>query len=112
MELNFHINNDTVNQMSWEEFEAFERAQDGDLKLYQLRPVLARFMVDEKMKPVPHKQAMTALAKIPLEKVQETIEVFVDAIREGVIPKANGNSLNLPSEAASADSEFPDGVQS
>lgn len=112
MEINFHIDQDTVNQMSWEEFEAFERAQDGGLKLYQLRPVLARFMVDEKQKPIPQKKAMEALAKITLDKVQEVIEVFVNAINEGVLPKENGNSLNSPSEAQSVGSEFPDGATS
>ena len=112
MEVQFHIDKDTINTMSWEEFEAFERAQDGDLKLYQIRPVLARFMVDTDGKHIDHKKAMQTLGKLPVDKVQEVVEIFTEAIKDGVVPKASGNSLNSPSEAPSAVSEFPDGSAS
>ena len=34
------------NKLYREEYETFERAQEGDVKLYRLRPILARFMLN------------------------------------------------------------------
>lgn len=109
MEVRFHIDENTVQNMTWEEFETFERAQEGDLKLFQLRPVLARFMVNGGEKHLPHKKAMEILGQLPLSKVQETIEIFTTAIRDGVIPKENASLSSSPSEAKAAGSESPDG---
>lgn len=110
MEIHFHIDQESVQSMSWEEYETFERAQDGDVKMYQLRPILARFILNGDG-PMPHDKAMKMLGQLPISKIQETVEAFVGAIREGAIPKANGSSLSSPLEVAPAGSASPDGLE-
>ena len=111
MEINFHIDENTIKEMSWEEYEAFERAQEGDLKLFRLRPVMARFVMNGNGKIMPQKKAMELLGKIPLSQMQETLEIFVNAIRDGVVPKESRNSSESPSEAVPVGSESPDGSE-
>ena len=108
-EVNFLVTKDIFESLSLEEYEAFERAQDGDVKLYQMRPVLARFMVDEKNKAVPHAQAMKVLGKLPVSKLRETMEKFMEAMREGTVPNVTGGPSSSPSEASPQDSLSPAG---
>ena len=110
-EINFHITEESMNQMTWEEFEAFERVQEGDVKLFRLRPVLARFMTNGNGTYLEHKKAEKILGSLPMNKIQETIELFMDVVRERAVPKANGNSSKQPSEQSSAVSEFPPGSE-
>jgi hypothetical protein len=108
-EINFFVSKDIFESLSLEEYEAFERAQDGDVKLYQMRPVLARFMVDEKNKAVPHAQAMKVLGKLPVSKLRETMEKFMEAMKVSTVPNASGEPSSSPSEASPADSLSPAG---
>lgn len=102
MEIQFLINETSVNNMTWEEYEAFERAQEGDVKLYRLRPILARFMLngDGFME---HEKAMKVLAKVPLGKIKETINQFMDTLKGSVVPKETGTPSSLPSEVPTAE---------
>jgi len=113
MEIHFHIDENSIKALTWEEYEAFEQAQDGDMKLYRLRPVLARFVIGENgNKPLPHRKAMQVLGALPLSEMPNIIETFVNAIRDGVIPKENGSPSNSPLEADQADSVSPAGSES
>ncbi len=109
MEIHFLINEQSVNNMTWEEFETFERAQEGDMKLYRLRPILARFMTNGGNLPVEHDKAMKVLAELPVSKIKETIEIFMNTLKEGTVPKANGSELKSPIEVVSTDSPSPSG---
>lgn len=101
-EIHFLITEQSVNSMTWEEYEAFERAQEGNVKMYQIRPILARFMVNgDGVSPIPLKQAMKILGELPMPKIQETITIFGNALRDGTIPNGNGGPSKLPLEAAS-----------
>jgi hypothetical protein len=108
-EINFLVTKDVFESLSLEEYEAFERAQDGEVKLYQMRPVLARFMVDEKNKPVPHTQAMKVLGKLPVSKLRETMEKFMEAMKAGTLPLPTGEPSSSPSEASPQTSLSPAG---
>ena len=111
-EIHLLITEQSVNSMTWEEYEAFERAQEGDVKMYQIRPILARFMVNGDGKtPIPTKQAMKILGELPMPKIQETIAVFGNALRDGTIPNAKGEPSKLPSVAALEVSPSPVGSQ-
>ena len=112
MEINFFITKETIEQMSWEEYEAFERAQEGELQLYRLRPVMARFMTNGNNKLLPRKKAMAMLGELPLSEIQTVLEAFTGAIQDGVIPKENRNPSESPSEVSQADSESPAGLES
>jgi len=111
MEVRFLIDEKSVEAMTWEELETFERAQEGEMKIYNLRPILARFMVNGSDKVMPHDKAMKALGTLPMSKIKETIELFMGALKDGTVPKVNENSSEQPSEPSSAVSEFPDGSE-
>ena len=110
-EIHFLINEKSINDMTWEEFETFERAQEGDMKLYRLRPILARFMTNGNDLPMIHKDAMKILGTLPVSKIKETIEIFMSTMRDGTIPKVNGSESKSQSDQPSADSPSPDGSQ-
>ena len=67
----------------------------------RLRPVVARFMVDENDKPLLHSQALTILGKLPMSEVKDIFEQFANAMKEGAVPNGNGRQSNSDSEAAS-----------
>lgn len=109
MEIQFLINEQSVNSMTWEEYETFERAQEGDVKLYRLRPILANFMLNGDNNFMEHEKAMKILAKIPVGKIKDTIEQFMNALKGSVVPKANGTPSGLPSEVPMVESVSPAG---
>jgi hypothetical protein len=108
--IRFLINKDTMG-LTWEEYETIELAQEGNVKLRNLRPLVARFMVDEASKPLPHKAAMAELGKLPLDEINDVFTKFADAMRDTAIPKANGTLSAQPSEPVSPPSESPIGSQ-
>jgi len=86
----FHFTEAVVNSMTEEEYEALERAQDGDVKMYLLRPLLARFMANDDLTPMDHAQAMKLIGKMPLLSIKDVIQEFMDAMKEKAVPKENG----------------------
>jgi hypothetical protein len=108
MQIYFHISENLVNELTWEEYEAFEGAQDGKIKLSQLRPLIARFMVDEAQKPLPHAAAMKQLAVLPVAQIKDVFQKFSESLTGAAVPNVNGSSSKLPSEAAQP-SESPAG---
>ena len=112
MEINFHLTEESINGLSWEEYEVFERVQDGEaLKLYRLRPILARFMVDEKSLPIKHADALKTLAKIKMNEIKDVITAFMEGMQNSTVPKVNGDSLKSPSEVEPMASESPLGLE-
>jgi hypothetical protein len=109
----FQINKSTIaKEISTQEYEALEMAQDGDAKVYRLRPLVARFMVDDNGLPIPHAQAVRELGKLPLEEfLQDVVTAFTGALMETAIPKANGTQLRQPSEQVTQILESPAGSQ-
>ena len=91
-----------IEALTWEEYEYFERAQDGEAKLYQLRPVLARFMVDGDRKLLSHDRAMKLLGKVPVMQIQEITKRFYETMKGAAIPKENASPSSSPIEAQPA----------
>ena len=105
--IRFKIDRDK-NNMTWEDYETIELAQEGEVKLRLLRPLVARFMVDENGNPIPHKDAMKTLASLPLVEVRDVFTQFANAFRETAVPNPSGGSSKPPSEVVPP-SESPDG---
>lgn len=95
--IHFHLDERKVNGLTWEEYEALERAQEGDVKMFRLRPLLARFVVDEKGVAVEHSIALAQLGRIPMDQVPEVVTAFIESLKGSTVPKANGDSLPSPS---------------
>ena len=104
MEIRFSITEELINEMEAEEYEAFERAQDGDLKMYRLRPAMCRFMVDENNIPVPHKEAMKIPGKLKIKHYKDFVNQFFEAMQNKAVPKESGSPLELPIEVNQMDS--------
>lgn len=104
MQVFFDVTEKTVNEMSAEDYEAFERAQDGDFKLYRLRPALCRFMVNEDHTPVPYEQAVKISGKMKIGEVKDFVRQFFDVMKRSAIPNGNGSPSKSPSEVERADS--------
>jgi hypothetical protein len=104
MQIRFYINKALLESMAEEEYEAIEMAQEGEVKLYRLRPLMARFMVDENRKPLSHDLAKKILGKVPLGEFSSVTMQFVDAFKELAVP--NG-SRSLSESPLSATSQAP-----
>lgn len=89
--VHFHMSEGVVNSLTWEEYEALEMAQEGELKLRLIRPLLARFVVDGENKPMDHARAMKLLAKLQITQVKSVLESFMEALKEKAVPKENGD---------------------
>lgn len=104
MEYQFYLTKEAVEEMETIDYEAFERAMDGDVKLYRLRPAIARFMVDKDNKPIPYNQALKFSEHLKVKECNEFVRKFFDSMSEKAVPKANGSELKSQSEAITADS--------
>lgn len=89
-QIHFHMREDLINALTWEEYEALELAQEGELVLHRIRPLLARFVVNDENIPVDHKAAMRLIAKVPMDQIKDVIAAFLDALKEKAVPKENG----------------------
>ena len=110
MELNFKITEEFIKNLPEKDFEVFERLQDGEsLRIYKLKPVLARAMVDKNGQAVPYKQALEMLGEIPVGDYKHVIKQFTDGLLGATVPKESGRPLNSPLEVPSTVSASPDG---
>lgn len=92
---------DTMKRISTDEYEALERASDGEVKIYRLRPVLARFMIDEAGNPIPHDMAMKQLGAMPFEEfMTDVFAAFFKTMQDLAVPNVNGNSSQSLSDQA------------
>lgn len=96
-EFYFNLTEEKINDMEAVEYEAFERAMDGEFKLYRLRPAIARFMVDEKNNSIPYVSALKMSEKMKMREVKDFIRKFFEAMSLKAVPKATG----MPSEPPS-----------
>lgn len=108
-EIHFYITEQAVNEMEADDYEAFERAQDGEFKLYRVRPALCRFMVDEKNAPIPYEQALKISGKMKLRQVKEFLEAFFKTMEDAAVKKTSGEPSSSPIEAGPAGSPSPTG---
>ena len=109
MKFFFYITKDAVEEMEALEYEAFERAQDGEFRLYRIRPAIARFMVDENDKPIPYAIALKQSERMKLKDVKQFVNSFFETMKDSTIPKENAKPSNSPLEVPSVVSAFPIG---
>jgi len=108
LKIRFAFEAEIIDSMTWEEYEVFERAQDGELKAYLLRPVMARFMVDDKGQSLDMGVAKKMLGRLKLTQISDVASKFAEAIQEKAVPKASG----APSGSDSAPDGAPPGAPS
>lgn len=107
--VHFRITKELIESLPEKDYETIEMAQDGEIKLYKLRPLLARFVADANGNPIAHTTAMLQLGEIPLTQWGDVVNQFANALKGTTVPNMSGNSLNSPSEPALENSEFPAG---
>ena len=105
----FYITEDAINDMEAADYEAFERAQDGDFKLYRVRPSIARFMVDQDNKPIPYAVALKQSEKMKMREVTKFVTAFFEAMQNKAIPKTSGTPSEQPSTVPTVESRSPVG---
>jgi hypothetical protein len=103
-EIRFFITEQAVNDLEVDDYEALERAQDGDVKMYRLRRLMCRFMVDENNQPVPFEQALKITGKLKIAELKDFTQKFFAAMQERAVPKESGSLSKSPTEAVQADS--------
>jgi len=103
--IHFHVADDVLKSLTWEDYEALEMAQEGDMKLHKLRPLLARFLVDDNLVPLAQPAAMKLIAKVSMDQVPEIIKSFITALKDKAVPKESGllsQSESVPAEESQA----------
>lgn len=110
MNLRFKLNAEEIKKWPEEDYEAIEMAQDGEVKFYRLRPIMARYLVDEAGKPLPKAIALKQLGKIPIDEWAEVVRQFAAGITSVAVPNASRSLSELPSEVNSQ-APSPDGSQ-
>src|SRR5215216_1712851 len=112
MEIRFQVNAKTFqDEISTEEWEAMEMAQDGQPRIYRLRPILARYVVGEDGKIMSQEGGLKVMAKIPLgEFLRDVFPAFFETLNGIAVPKATGTPSPLPLPVSSAVAS-PDGSQ-
>lgn len=109
VKIHFHITKEITDSLTWDDLDTIELARDGELKSHQLRSFLARFMVGEDLKPLPHDKAKKALGKVAVNQIKDVMQQFSDALVAGAIPPPNGRQSRSHSEASS-EATLPDGA--
>lgn len=104
MQIEFNLTEDSINEMEAVDYEAFERAQDGDFKLYRIRPAIARFMVDGNNKPIPYNQALKISEKMKIKECMEFVKKFFELTQTRAVPNGNGSQSESPIEVSRMDS--------
>jgi hypothetical protein len=112
--IKFQVNAETIyKEISTEEWEAMERAMDGSPRIYQLRPILARFVIDEDGKRLTQEQGMNLMRTLPIHDfLQDVFPTFFKTLQEGAVPNGKGLASSSPSPASTPRTETPpDGSQ-
>lgn len=99
IKLRFRLDPSEIKTWPEKDYEAIERAQDGEARLYLLRPIMAKHMIDRDDKPIHPSAALRLLGEIPLEDWPGVIQSFIEGVRDAAIPNAKGSLSNSLSEA-------------
>ena len=105
----FDVTEKGIKDLTTEEYEALEMAMDGEIKMYRLRPVICRFVVNEDGSPMEHAVAMKMVGKIPVARMGEVMKGFTESLKERAVPKETGNSSVQPVEQNVAEFPSPSG---
>ncbi len=104
MEFQFYLTKEQIEEMDTLEYEAFERAQDGEFRMYRLRPAIARFMVDANNKPIPYAVALKQTEKLKVRHYEMFIKNFFEMMQNTAVPNGNGSPSQEPIEVKQMDS--------
>ena len=112
MEINFKLTEDFIKNLPEEDYEVFERLQDGEpFRLYKMKPLMAKAMVDDKGNKIPYVKAFVILSKAKMSEYEQITKAFTDGLLDATVPKVNGDLSNSPSEVPTPASESLDGLE-
>ncbi len=113
MEIKFQVNKKTIqDEISTEEWEAMEMAQDGTPRIYRLRPILARFVLGDDGKIMTQADGLKLMAKMPLsEFMRDVFPAFFNALNGTAVPNTSGTPSMSPSTASSTQAASLSGSQ-
>ena len=87
----FDITEEKINSMPVEHYEALERIRDGRGRLYQLRPMICAFMLDENGIPIPYELALQITSKFTAAEISSLVLKFFEVMKEKAVPNTNGS---------------------
>lgn len=110
----FYIDQNTIEErMIWKIQKAWKRLvnkRDPNEIDEDMQMVLGRFMVNGDNEYLSEEDAIAVLDNLTSSEIRDAASKFFDTFNSLLIPKANGNSSRLPSEAGSP-KESPNGSQ-
>lgn len=103
IKIHFHITKESAEALTWEDLDILEMARNGEVTNRQIRSLLARFMVDDDLKILPHDKATKLLGKVSVSQIKDVMQQFTEVLAGAAVPNGNGRPSNSPTEAPSAE---------
>lgn len=79
-------------RLTWEEFELLEQAGTGQFSFRLMRPLVAKFMVDEQGQAIPAAEAEAELGRLTRPQILEVVGALAAQLRDTAVPPASGGS--------------------
>lgn len=84
-------------QVTWEDIEIIEGR-----KFMQARPILAKFAVDDRGRPIPYAKALQLLGQTPLKEIGSVLDEFSTVFRTALLNPTTGDESSKPFPQAEA----------
>lgn len=98
MEIRFLVTREKFDEVfTIDDWLSFDTLLDGEVYQYMLK-----FAADEDGKPLTEAEARAFFKKVPKPQFPAYVLMFVNAVREAFVPKANGSSSAEPPSAEPA----------
>lgn len=86
MDINFKFDGSIRDVLTWDDLEIIEETQETG-RVGKAKNILARFVVDEQGKPVPHDKAKKLLGSLTITQIETTLASFSKLLQgEAVSP--------------------------
>jgi hypothetical protein len=80
-----------MEELTLDQAIALESLAGGEkVDLAPMRDLFAHFVVDEDNKYLPEAEAARTVGRLRLNEIKDAASAFVDAIKDGLLPPANG----------------------
>ena len=84
MQIKFVVT-DSLNELTWDEWNSLEQGVSKEAK-----SILARYLVDDDDKPIPHAEALKILGSVKLKDLADVTGKFWKALRENAVNPPTG----------------------
>lgn len=98
MDIKFKVDGNTLlDTLTWEDMDALENRNPKTI-----RPIMAKFVVDEKGNPVELPEAIKMLGKVSLRDMEPTVSHFNKIFNDALLNPTTGDESNTPSPKVEA----------